>query len=94
MKRIYGRHTWNAIMEHIDSAQQTKVSPRAALARINRRLARKHQRLSKTHVQYQHNLGEYHLIDTYYNVVLGTHCSLEHMAKKLGVLNAFETIAS
>ena len=65
-----------------------RVSERAVLKRVNRKLAHRYEKLSKR------RSGEFHHIDFYRNVLLTWPVDLESFARDLGVLTEGEKISA
>jgi hypothetical protein len=78
-----------------------KISERALLGRINRRLAHADRRVCKTRPlgyvdgsPYFADLGQFHEIDISRNFVVDTALDLEEIGRELGVLGEHEAVAS
>lgn len=72
---------------------QVPVTPRAAIQRINRVLAKDLQVLKVTRGQRAIlDLGYYYVLDQRRNIALETNVSIESMARELGVLKDYETV--
>jgi len=80
--------------------QKVPVAERALIRRVNRKLAEKDQRLCKSRAShdegrgpvFDHNLGEFYIIDTQRNFVHSTHVDLGTLAKEVGALSPWETV--
>ena len=73
--------------------KQVPVTPRAAIQRINRLLAKEQQVLKVTRGQRAIlDLGRYYVLDQRRNLALETNVSIESMARALGVLKDYETV--
>lgn len=71
-----------------------KVSKRAIVQRINRKLAADDQRLlSNRSAGSWLDLGDFYVVDTNQNAVVDTHIDLVHTARKLGALAEWEELA-
>ena len=72
---------------------QVPVSERAAIQRINRKLAPEGCKLLKTRgMQAFLNLGTYHVIDVHRNHVVDSHIDLEAFGRKWGAIAGWETV--
>jgi hypothetical protein len=71
------------------------VSERAAIARINRSLAKEMQRLlvCKWGSRWHSSLGRFYLVDLARNAVDTTNIDLEALGRELGVLRPNESVA-
>ena len=70
-----------------------RLSERAVIQRINRKLAHKNERICKSRGwRALQNLGEYHVIDCYRNALIKSHLNIEEFAKKLGVMAGHECL--
>jgi hypothetical protein len=70
------------------------VSERALTLRINRKLKRDHRKLCKSRRREQSNLGDFHVVDAYRNMVVDHHVDIEALGRELGVLAEAEKIAA
>lgn len=70
------------------------ISERAAIARINRKLAHEEQvlRTSRGARAYL-EFGRYYIRDWRLNIVVETHCDIESLAHELGVLPTWQSIS-
>ena len=69
------------------------LSERAVIQRINRKLAHKYEKLCKSRGWRElQNLGDYHVIDSYRNVLIKSHVNIEELARELGVMADHERI--
>jgi hypothetical protein len=65
-----------------------RLSVRAVIQRINRKLAHKYERLCKSRSLGQlQNLGDYYLIDSYRNALIRSRVNIEEPARELGVMD-------
>lgn len=75
---------------------KVKISHRALMIRVNRKLAKKEQLLKKckpSSAAYP-DLGGYYVIDTMQNSVTSKNCNFEELAKELDVLKPWEELES
>jgi hypothetical protein len=70
-----------------------KVSPRALARRINRKLAKEDRQMRKNRV-WDHNLGDYYVVEVSCNFIVGTHIDPEDLGRELGVLHEREALAA
>jgi hypothetical protein len=69
------------------------LSNRAIIQRINRRLAKDHEKLCKSRGwQAQQNLGDYYLLDRYRKTVINSNVNVETFARELGVIQEHEIL--
>jgi len=68
------------------------VSPGASFQRVNRALRAKQKALRVARDRWRSDLGTYYLVDFNQNTIVETHVDLELLARKLGVLRAWETL--
>ncbi len=87
-------YTDEVLAELSVSRPKIPISARAALQRINRRLAKDHQRVRKSRGRMlnQPECGEYHEIDSYRNALLDWDVDLEARGRELGVIADWETV--
>lgn len=73
---------------------KSKVSERAVLARLNRKLAPEWSRIKKCRADSRayRDLGTYYVIDSYRNLITDTDIDLELWAREQGVLGGWEAI--
>jgi hypothetical protein len=75
-----------------------RVTERSLIARVNRRLAEKHQRLHKTKGRYNRTrsgMGQYYIVDERRNVIVDHRMDegrLAHVARELGALAEWEEV--
>jgi hypothetical protein len=69
------------------------VTERALFARVNRALAKKEERLCKSHPnsRLRYNIGTFYRVDQ--RRVVATHVDLEAIASELGVLAGYEELS-
>jgi hypothetical protein len=69
------------------------LSNRAIIQRINRRLAKNHEKLCKSRGwQAQQNLGDYYLLDRYRKTVINSNVNVQTFARELGVIQEHEIL--
>lgn len=70
------------------------VTKRALFARIDRKLQKDGERLRrcKESSKAYADLGDYYVVSGNTNTVIAQHCSLEGLAKELGLLAAWEVL--
>jgi hypothetical protein len=61
--------------------------------RINRKLAAKGQTLRKTRARWQHNLGDYYVVDLSRNFIVEKVRNLEALGREVGALEPWESLA-
>ena len=68
----------------------------ALVARINRKLEKLNDnRLRKSRgLNAFNNLGEYYVLDVNRNLIIDTSVNVESLARELGVMHEFETVAA
>jgi hypothetical protein len=73
-----------------------KITERALIGRINRKLASESQVLKKNRVdsQWINDLGYFYLVDFQRNTIEADHIDLPTLAKEIGVLADFEELVS
>lgn len=70
------------------------VTPRALIQRINRRLATDNEVLKAARgARMQQEVGDYYIVDLSRNAVTRTSANPEKLARELGVLKDWETLA-
>jgi hypothetical protein len=67
------------------------VSERALRDRVQRRLAHDGEHLHNTRPPYEHDLGEWYIVDAS-NRVTAAHVNLESLARELGALRPYESV--
>jgi hypothetical protein len=74
---------------------KVKISERALMGRINRKLNHEYKAVRKTRPNSMErmNLGEYYLLDTYRNIVEAFNVKLDNIARDLGVMAEYEELA-
>ena len=72
-----------------------KISERAVIQRINRKLAKDNEKLKTLHETSQsiHNIGRHYIVDIYSGAILHTHQDVESLGREIGVLHNREKIA-
>lgn len=76
--------------------QKVNVSPRALLARINRKLRPENRAVRQCRPPPSRdwsNLGDYYAVDFEVNCVCDKHIDLGALGKRLGVLKPYEALA-
>lgn len=70
------------------------IAERALFARVDRKLAKEGKRLRrcKTESKWYSELGALYVLDVNVNTIAAKHCSLEVLAKELGVLSEWEEL--
>jgi hypothetical protein len=73
---------------------KVKLNERALVARINRKLFGDDQVLKKLrpNSRWLNDLGEFYLLDTRKNGIIGKHIDLVTLAKKIGVMTDYEEL--
>jgi len=73
---------------------KVKLSQRAVIQRINRKLAKQDQKLNTSRMKSAgiHDMGRYYIVDTYRNAVVDSQINLETMGRKLGAIAEYEEI--
>ena len=73
-----------------------KLTERALIARINRKLANDSQALKKCreNSQWFNELGYYYIVDETLNTITAQNIKLDKLGKELGVLAEFEELAA
>lgn len=70
------------------------VSPLKLVRRVNKKLApQRRLRTCRRGTRWWSELGDFHLVNVPYNVIIERHVDLEELARKLGVLKDWETVA-
>jgi hypothetical protein len=83
-----------AEMESINTGKKIPVSERALVARINRKLAQQGEKVCKSRTAWNYvSVGDYYVIDVNRNVTAGVAVDPESLAKELGVLKRYESLA-
>ena len=78
-------------MQKVTKAKFFTVTPRAAIQRINRKLAHDGEKLVTTRgARNRQNLGEYFILDESRNCVIATHCDIEKLGREIGVIEKWE----
>ena len=76
------------------SNETVPVSERALIARINRKLP-EHEKLKKLRgSRWEHDLGQYYIIDQNMNAILHKHIDIEELARELGALKPWESLVA
>lgn len=70
------------------------VTERALLRRINRKLSNEYRQVHKTREPYVYELGEYHLVDHYFNTLVCDRICLETLGKELEVMGDHEELVA
>ncbi|MCW5756977.1 MAG: hypothetical protein KIT54_07070 [Phycisphaeraceae bacterium] len=75
--------------------QKVQLSERALFGRVNRALQREGQSLRRCRIDSRDyaNLGRYFVVDDSRNYVVGKDIDLEELAREVGVLRGYETLA-
>jgi len=75
---------------------KAKVSERALMARINRKLTKEGQILKKckTNSRWYSDLGDFYIVSAGLNSVAAMHCDLLKLAKDFSVLNTWEEVTA
>jgi hypothetical protein len=75
-------------------SEKLPISPRAAIQRINRKLATMDSRRLKTYRggKWESDLGKYYLVDVERSAIVRGHVDLEAFAKELEVLAGYERV--
>ena len=78
----------------MEKGNKLPVSPRALLARINRKLAQQQHQMKRARAgtRLHQGVGDYYVLDVYRNAVVDMQCSLEVYAKDLQVLAPHECV--
>ena len=73
-----------------------QVSERALVQRLNRRLTKQNEQLCACRQNSRDwpDLGDYYLVDTEINGIVGKHVDLENLAKEFGVLRGYECLVA
>lgn len=74
--------------------KKIELTTRAVEARINRKLARDHQKLCKARPdsRLHSNVGRYYVLDTYRNEVMWMNVNLLNFANELNVIAQWEVL--
>lgn len=76
------------------ASQQTPVTQRALLARVNRKLAADGQRMKQARqgTRAHQDLGDFYVIDLSRNALEASHCDLETWARDMGAMAPYERL--
>ena len=76
------------------NSQKVKVSERALLARLNRKLAAENLTVKKCaeSSRWHSNLGDYYCVDMALNTITASHIGLEGWGREYGCLKGFEEL--
>ena len=76
-------------------SDKVKISERALLARINRRLAKDDQKLLKCRADTRAyaDLGDWYIVSQSTNAVEAAHVDLEQLAQELKCIRSFEALS-
>lgn len=71
-----------------------KVTERALIARINRKLSHGGEKfcIARKGTQLHWNLGRYYVLDFYRNTVVNSHLDLESYGREIGALSELESL--
>jgi hypothetical protein len=81
-------------VDQAKSGTKLKLTQRALMQRINRKLARNHQKLSTVRsAGHESNVGRYFILNVSRNVITETNIELEKLGRRLGVFKEWEELA-
>jgi len=75
---------------------KAKVSDRALVARIRRKLAKDGETLKSCRAdsQWYGDLGDWYIVNTNTNTITAQHCDLERLGREIGALKPFEELGA